>query len=284
MPAPTAPAWLITGCSTGIGREIAAAALRKNYRVVVTARNPGSVEDLCAAHPGLAIAVALDVTQPEQIAEAIAAADKAFGGIDVLCNNAAYGYMAAIEEGDDHEVRAMFETNFFGPLAMIKAVLPQMRQRGRGYIINISSQAGLMSNPGTAYYSSSKYALEGLTEGLSREVKPFGIRVTAVEPGPFRTEWSGRSLKQVEHPIADYAETVGARRAMITAMHGKMPGDPKRAGEAIVNLYDIAEPPLQLLLGGPVYHTYRAKLDGVIKSMVEWEPVTLAADFPPEEA
>jgi NAD(P)-dependent dehydrogenase (short-subunit alcohol dehydrogenase family) len=140
-----------------------------------------------------------------------------------------------------------------------------------------------MSNPGTAYYSATKYALEGLTEGLSREVKPFGIRVTAIEPGPFRTEWNGRSAKQVTNPIPDYEETVGARRAMIASMYGKMPGDPRRAGEAIVDLYDVAEPPLQLLLGGPVYHTYRAKLDGVLKSLTEWEKVTLAADFPPGE-
>jgi NAD(P)-dependent dehydrogenase (short-subunit alcohol dehydrogenase family) len=139
-----------------------------------------------------------------------------------------------------------------------------------------------MSYPGTAYYSSTKFALEGLTEGLAREVKPLGIRVTAVEPGPFRTDWSGRSLKQIDNPIEDYAGTVGARRNLISSMHEKMPGDPKRAGEAIVALYDVAEPPVQLLLGGPVYHTYRAKLDAVIASLKEWEAVTLATDFPPE--
>ncbi len=283
VPGYPAPVWLITGCSTGIGREIAIAALEKKFRVVLTARDPATVEDLRARYPGQAIAVALDVTRPDHIAAALAAADTAFGGVDVLCNNAGYGYMAGIEEGDEGEVRAMFETNFFGPLATIRAVLPQMRRRRSGYIINISSQAGLMSNPGTAYYSSTKFALEGLTEGLAREVKPFGIRVTAVEPGPFRTDWSGRSLKQIANPIEDYAGTVGARRAGITGMHGKFPGDPKRAGEAIVALYDVAEPPLQLLLGGPVYHTYRAKLDGVIASLKDWEAVTLATDFPPGE-
>jgi NAD(P)-dependent dehydrogenase (short-subunit alcohol dehydrogenase family) len=279
----TAQVWLITGCSTGIGREIAAEALGRGYRVALTARDPASVEAMCAAYPGKAIAVALDVTKPDQITQAVAETDRAFGGIDVLCNNAGYGYMAAIEEGDEAEVRAMFETNFWGPLKLINAVLPQMRARRSGYIINVTSQAGLMSNPGTAYYSSSKYALEGLTEGLSREVKPFGIRVTAVEPGPFRTDWSGRSLKQVKEPIPDYADNVGARRAMIVGMHGKLPGDPKRAAKAIVDLNDLAEPPLQLLLGGPVYHTYRAKLDGVIASLKEWEAVTLSADYPPEE-
>lgn len=283
MTASASPVWLITGCSTGIGREIAIAALKKNYRVVLTARRPETVEDLRRDYADRAIAMPLDVTKPAQIAAAIEAGNKAFGQIDVLCNNAAYGYMAAIEEGDDSEVRAMFETNFFGPLATIKAVLPQMRARRSGYIINISSQAGLMSNPGTAYYSASKHALEGLTEGLVREVKPFGIRVTAVEPGPFRTEWSGPSLKQVTNPIPDYEATVGARRAMIAGMHGKLPGDPRLAGEAIVNLYDVAEPPMQLLLGKVLYDTYKAKLAYVSQAIEDWAPVTLATDFPPDQ-
>lgn len=281
MSFPASPVWLITGCSTGIGREIAIAALKKGHRVVLTARKPATVEGLQAEYPDTSIAVALDVTKPEAIAAAVAAANERFGGIDVLCNNAAYGYMAAIEEGDDAEVRAMFETNFFGAVNTIKAVLPQMRTRRSGYIINISSQAGLMSNPGTAYYSATKHALEGLTEGLMREVKPFGIRVTAVEPGPFRTEWSGGSLKQVTNTIPDYEATVGARRAMIAGMHGKLPGDPRLAGEAIVNLYDIEEPPMQLLLGKVLYDTYTAKLATVSKSLKEWEAVTLATDFPP---
>jgi short-subunit dehydrogenase len=174
----------------------------------------------------------------------------------------------------------MFETNFFGALNTIKAVLPQMRARRSGYIINISSQAGLMANPGTAYYSATKHALEGLTEGLVRELKPLGIRVTAVEPGPFRTEWAGGSLKQVGNPIPDYAH-VAERRAMIAAMHGKLPGDPKLAGEAIVNLYDVAEPPMQLLLGKVLYDTYTAKLATVLKSIDDWKDVSLATDFPP---
>jgi NAD(P)-dependent dehydrogenase (short-subunit alcohol dehydrogenase family) len=283
MTFPASPVWLITGCSTGIGREIAIAALKKGHRVVLTARKPATVEGLQAEYPDTSIAVALDVTKADQVAAAVIAANQRFGGIDVLCNNAAYGYMAAIEEGDDAEVRAMFETNFFGAVATIKAVLPQMRTRRSGYIINISSQAGLMSNPGTAYYSATKHALEGLTEGLVREVKPFGIRVTAVEPGPFRTEWSGGSLKQVANTIPDYEATVGARRAMIAGMHGKLPGDPKLAGEAIVNLYDVAEPPMQLLLGKVLYDTYTTKLATVSKSLKDWEAVTLATDFPPGE-
>jgi NAD(P)-dependent dehydrogenase (short-subunit alcohol dehydrogenase family) len=280
MTFPASPVWLITGCSTGIGREIAIAALKKDHRVVLTARKPATVEGLQAEYPETSIAMPLDVTKADQIAAAVAAANDTFGRIDVLCNNAAYGYMAAVEEGDDAEVRAMFETNFFGALNTIKAVLPQMRARRSGYIINISSQAGLMANPGTAYYSATKHALEGLTEGLVRELQPLGIRVTAVEPGPFRTEWAGGSLKQVANPIPDY-EHVAARRAMIAQMHGKLPGDPKLAGEAIVNLYDVEEPPMQLLLGKVLYDTYTAKLATVSKSLKDWEAVTLATDFPP---
>ena len=280
MTFPTSPVWLITGCSTGIGREIAIAALKKGHRVVLTARKPATIEGLAAEYGDKAIAIALDVTKQDQIDAAIAAANDKFGGVDVLCNNAAYGYMSAVEEGDDAEVRAMFETNFFGVINTIKAVLPQMRARRSGYIINISSQAGLMANPGTAYYSATKHALEGLTEGLVRELKPLGIRVTAVEPGPFRTEWAGGSLKQVANPIADYAH-VTERREMIAKMHGKLPGDPKLAGEAIVNLYDVEEPPMQLLLGKVLYDTYTAKLATVSKSLKDWEAVTLATDFPP---
>lgn len=279
----TSPVWLITGCSTGIGREIAIAALEKGHRAVVTARKPSAVEDIQAQFPDRAVVAALDVTDPGQIAAAIETAHRAFGQIDVLCNNAGYGYMAAIEEGEEDEVRAMFEANFWGPLHLIRAVLPEMRARKSGYIINISSQAGLMANPGTAFYSASKHAMEGMTEGLVKEVKKFGIRVTAVEPGPFRTQWAGGSLKQVKNPMPDYEDNVGARRALIVQMFDKLPGDPKRAGQAIVDLYDVAEPPSQLLLGKVLLDTYRTKLDGVIASLNEWEAVTLATDYPPGE-
>jgi NAD(P)-dependent dehydrogenase (short-subunit alcohol dehydrogenase family) len=280
---PPSPVWLITGCSTGIGREIAVAALEKGHRAVVTARKPSAVEDIQAQFPDRAVVAALDVTDRGQIAAAIEAGHKAFGEIDVLCNNAGYGYMAAIEEGEEDEVRAMFEANFWGPLNLIRAILPEMRARGSGYIINISSQAGLMANPGTAFYSASKHAMEGMTEGLVKEVKKFGIRVTAVEPGPFRTQWAGGSLKQVKNPMPDYKDNVGARRALIVQMFDKLPGDPKRAGQAIVDLYDVAEPPSQLLLGKVLLDSYRAKLDGVIASLNAWEAVTLATDYPPGE-
>jgi NAD(P)-dependent dehydrogenase (short-subunit alcohol dehydrogenase family) len=272
--------WLITGCSSGIGRVLAETVLQRGYRVALTARNPATVADLQARYPERSIALTLDVTRAEQVAQVVAATTDRFGAIDVLVNNAAYGYLAAIEEGEDAEVRAMFETNFFGALAMVKAVLPGMRARGGGHVINVSSQAGLVSNPGTGYYSSTKFALEAMTEALSREVKPFGIRVSAIEPGPFRTDWSGRSLRQTATPIAAYADTVGARRAMVAAVDGKQPGDPQRAAEAIVQVAEMAEPPLHLLLGRIVLDSYRAKLEDMQKLLDEWEQVTLGADFP----
>jgi NAD(P)-dependent dehydrogenase (short-subunit alcohol dehydrogenase family) len=272
--------WLITGCSTGMGRDIALEALERGYRVVLTARNPDSVADLVARFPQRSTGVALDVTDRAQIDAAVAHARAKFGPIDVLVNNAGYGYIAAIEEGDLTEVRAMFETNFWGLLAVTRAVLPEMRARRSGQIINNSSQAGLMSYPGTAYYSTSKFAVEALSEGLSREVADFGIRVTAVEAGPVRTDWAGRSMKRAPTRIPDYAEVVGARAQLIVDMDGKQPGDPKRAAQAIVALAECENPPRQLLLGRGVLATYRQKLAEVGAMLDAWEEVTLSADYP----
>jgi len=204
-------AWLVTGCSSGIGRHIALAALARGHRVAVTARRTEAVEDIVAAHAERAIALPLDVTDKSQISRAVAETERHFGRLDVLVNNAGYGYMAAVEEGEDDEVRALFDTNFFGVVDTIKAVLPGMRQRGRGHVINISSMTGLVANPPNVYYSASKFALEALTEGLAKEVAPFGIHVTAIEPGAIRTDWSTRSMKESQRPISAYAEAVGAR-------------------------------------------------------------------------
>lgn len=274
--------WLITGCSSGIGREIAQAALARGYRVVVTARRVETVQELVDRYPGQAQARALDVTRSEQVADVVADTLQTLGRIDVLVNNAGYGYLAAIEEGEEAEIRAMFETNFFGSLAMCRAVLPGMRAQGSGHIINISSQAGLMSNPGTGYYSSSKFALEAMTEALCKEVAHFGIRVTAVEPGPFRTDFSGRSLKQTRTPLDAYADTVGARRKFVAEVDGKQPGDPKRAAEAIVDLAQLERPPLHLLLGRPVLEGFRQRLLDLQAEVDAWEAVTLGADYPAE--
>jgi NAD(P)-dependent dehydrogenase (short-subunit alcohol dehydrogenase family) len=276
------PAWLITGCSTGIGRHIALAALARGRRVAVTARNPKAVEDIVSEYPDRAVAMALDVTRRDQIQQVVAEAERAFDGIDVLVNNAGYGYMAAVEEGEDDEVRTMFDTNYFGAVDMIKAVLPGMRERGRGHIINISSMTGLVANPPNVYYSSTKFALEALTEGLAKEVGPFGIRVSAIEPGAVRTDWSARSMKETRRSIDAYADTVGARKALIKAAGGKFPGDPRRVADAVLMVSELEDPPLHLLLGHDVYNAYREKLTGLLESIEEWKSTTLDINFPPE--
>jgi len=275
--------WLITGCSTGIGREIALAALAKGHRVAATARNPAAIEDIVTAYPEQAIALPLDVTDARQIAKAVSQTEQAFEAIDVLVNNAGYGYMAAVEEGDDAEVRTMFDTNYFGAVDLIKAVLPGMRRRRDGHIINISSMTGLVSNPPNIYYSSSKFALESLTEGLAKELAPFGIRVTAIEPGAFRTDWGTRSMKETSQPIDDYDDMVGARRRMIREIGGALPGDPRKVGAAAVMITELEHPPLRLLLGQDVLDATREKLTAMLASINEWEAVTLDVDFPPEE-
>lgn len=275
--------WLITGCSTGIGREIARAVLEAGERVAVTARKPESVADLVEEFPDQALALALDVTNDAQIAAAVAATESAFGRLDVLVNNAGYGYVSAVEEGVDEDVRKMFDTNFFGAIAMIKAVLPGMRARKHGYIINISSMTGLVSNPGNVYYSASKFALESLSEGLRKELAPLGLRVSAVEPGLFRTDWSSRSMHESKPSISDYEATIGVRRELIRSSSGGEPGDPRKVGEAVLMLSRLESPPLRLLLGSDVLGANRAKLAEFQASMDEWEAVTLDVGFPENE-
>jgi NAD(P)-dependent dehydrogenase (short-subunit alcohol dehydrogenase family) len=273
--------WLITGCSSGMGREFAFEALRLGYRVVATARDPKTLGEFVERRPERARALPLDVTDRRQAEESVAKTIAEFGRIDVLVNNAGYGYLAAIEEGDEADVRAMFETNFWGLLAMTRAVLPHMRRQRSGHIVNNSSQSGLMSKPGTGYYSTTKWAVEALTEALVEEVAPFGIRVTALEAGPFRTDWAGRSMQRAKSQIADY-EAVHGRAQMIADMDGKQPGDPRGAARALVEVVRAKNPPRQLLLGKIVLDSYRAKLDTTRASLDEWEDLTLRADFAPE--
>jgi len=271
--------WLVTGCSSGIGRELTRAALEAGDCVAASARDVATVRDLAGIHPDRALALALDVTDVGQASHAVREVERRFGRIDVLVNNAGYGYLAAIEEGEEAEVRALFDTNFFGLVAMVKAVLPGMRGRRSGHVVNVSSMAGLVANPGTGYYSASKFAVEGMSEALSRELAPFGIRVTAVEPGPFRTHWAGRSMRRARTPLAAYADTVGARVAMIQELDGRQRGDPRRAAEAILRVVAHPDPPLHLLLGPEVVDALRAKLADLERSLALWEPVSRDVDF-----
>lgn len=272
--------WFITGCSTGIGREIARAALEAGHSVVVTARRVESVADFTDEYGDLAVTVALDVTDKEQIATAVRTATDAFGGIDVLVNNAGNGYLAAIEEGEDDQVRKLFDVNYFGVVDMIKAVLPGMRARGSGHIVNISSMTGLVANPPNGYYSSTKFALEALTEALAQEVKPFGIKVTAIEPGAFRTDWAARSMWESATPIGDYDDTVGSRKTMIKEFANHLPGDPRKAADAVLMVTGLDDPPLRLLLGRDVLKAVRDKLAAFSASIDEWAPVTKDVEFP----
>ncbi|MGV9300804.1 oxidoreductase [Amycolatopsis sp. NPDC003676] len=282
MPENTAPVWFITGCSTGLGRALATAVLERGLRAVVTARDPERVADLVAAYPGRAVSVALDVTDQQQITEAVAEAHRAFGQIDVLVNNAGYGYLAAAEEGEDAEIRALFDANVFGLMALTRAVLPGMRARRSGHVVSVSSLGGLAAFGATGYYHATKFAVEGFSESLAAEVAPLGIGVTIVEPAAFRTNWSGPSMRESAIRIDDYADTAGARRTSTLATYGKQPGDPDRAATAVIDAVTSAEPPLRLLLGQAAYAIATARLDTLRKTFDVWRDVTLSADFPKE--
>jgi NAD(P)-dependent dehydrogenase (short-subunit alcohol dehydrogenase family) len=272
--------WLITGCSTGFGREIARAALEAGHSVAVTARNVDAVADFADQFGDRALALPLDVTDRDQITAAVGSVEKTFGGIDVLVNNAGYGYMAAVEEGEDAEVRKLFDTNYFGVVDTLKAVLPAMRARRSGHVINISSMTGLVANPPNAYYSSTKFALEALTEALAKEVGPLGIKVTAIEPGAFRTDWAARSMQESSTPIGDYDDNVGARKTLIKQFADHLPGDPRKVAEAVLMVAGLDEPPLRLLLGRDVLAAVREKIADLTASIDHWESVTKNVNFP----
>jgi NAD(P)-dependent dehydrogenase (short-subunit alcohol dehydrogenase family) len=274
------PVWFITGCSTGFGRELAKATLDRGYRVVITARNAADVADLAIGHNERALIQALDVTKPDQIAASVAAAEVKFGAIDVLVNNAGIGYFAAIEESDDSEVRRMFEINFWGLANMTRAVLPGMRKRRTGHIVNISSMGGVRGAPAVGYYNATKFALEGLSEALAQETTPLGIKVLIVEPSGFRTDWAGRSANQTPHPIADYDSTAGARQRQIRGYSGKQPGDPVRAAAAIIQAVEASNAPLRLMLGKAALAAGRGKVEALSQDFESWAKVTEEADFP----
>jgi NAD(P)-dependent dehydrogenase (short-subunit alcohol dehydrogenase family) len=271
--------WLITGCSSGLGRALAEAVIGAGHNAVVTARNVSSVADLSDASPERVLAVALDVTKPEQVASAVQQAEQRFGGVDVLVNNAGYGYRSAVEEGDDADIRALFETHFFGSVAMIKAVLPGMRGRRSGAIVNISSIGAQFNPVGGGYYSAAKAAIEGISGSLHGELAPLGISVTVVEPGAFRTDFAGRSLAQSVTVIDDYAATAGQRRKEHDTLHGNQPGDPAKAGAAIMAAVESAEPPAFLLLGADALALYRYVAEERAKEIANWEQLTTSTNF-----
>ena len=274
------PVWFITGCSTGFGRELAQQVLARGWRAVVTARDKGRVADLVAGVGDRGLALDLDVTDAGQVAAAAQAAEAQFGRVDVLVNNAGYGYQASVEEGVEAEIRAQFDANVFGLFAMTRAVLPGMRARRRGHVLNITSVAGFVGFPGSGYYAASKHAVEGWSDALAAEGKPLGIRVTCIEPGPFRTDWAGRSLRQTPVAIPDYAETAGARMKTTAGYSGQQPGDPARAAAAMIAITEQADPPRHLVLGAFGIEAVTGKLRAALAGVEALRDVGLAADFP----
>ena len=276
--------WFITGCSTGFGRELAKHLLENNYRVVVTARSADKVQDLVEINPANAVSFNLDVTDKAQVQHIVAKAEEHFGKIDVLVNNAGFGYFGAIEESEEQEVRSMFETNFWGLANMTRAVLPKMRAQRSGTIVNISSIGGFVGFPGVGYYNATKFAVNGFSEALQKEVAPLGIKVIVVQPSGFRTDWAGRSANDAPHTIADYAETAGANQSAIRGYSGNQPGDPVRAAKAIVGAVESDNPPFNLLLGRAALKNARLRLDALKKDFDDWAQTSEGADFPDEAA
>ena len=271
--------WFITGCSTGLGRALATTVLARGDTVALTARNLAAVEDLAASYPDTALALALDVTDAAARRAAVGSALRRFGGIDVLVNNAGHGYRAAVEEADDDQVREVFATNFFGPVALIQEVLPSMRERRAGTIVTVSS-GGVRSCPiGAGHYVATKAALEALTSSLGKELEPLGITVMTVEPGAFRTDYK-RSLIQVRQAIDAYADTVGVRRREDLTEHRSQPGDPARAAEAIVTAVRSSTPPRLLVLGPDALAWFHRSVEELSADIDVWRHTSLSTSFP----
>ncbi len=272
--------WFITGASTGFGRLLAEEVLRRGGKVIATARSLEKVADLETKYPEKAKAYALDVTDPAQVISIVAQATACFAPVDVLVNNAGYGVTGAIEEVSEDEYLPMFETNVFGLLRVTRAFLPKMRERGSGHILNLSSIGGLIAMPGWGYYNATKFAVEGVTEALAGECEPLGIAVTAIEPGAFRTDFLGRSGKEAEVQIEDYAPTAGKAREYFQTQAGKQKGDPQRAVEAMIAVVEAEKPPRHLLLGDAALTRFRKRLEDWTGELDAWESTTAGADFP----
>lgn len=271
--------WFITGASTGFGRRLAEMALHRGDAVVATARKPEQVADLLHEYPETALALALDVTEQASVDAAVAAALGKFGRVDVLVNNAGYGLTGAVEEATEAEFMPVFETNVFGLIRVTRALLPQFRKQRAGNILNVSSIGGLIGSPGWAYYNATKFAVNGFSEALTAEMAPLGVHVTIVEPGPFRTDFLGRSGVEAEQRIADYDATAGKTRQYFHEQAGKQPGDPERAVAAMIAAVEAAEPPKHLVLGKLAFDRMQARLEVWKKDLEAWRETSVGADF-----
>src|SRR5258707_11777818 len=270
--------WFVTGSSRGLGRTLVEAILAAGDRVIATARKPEELKDLSATYADSIRAVKLDVTSPADVEKAVATAVEAFGRIDVLINNAGYGFLGAFEEMSDDEFKGQIDTNFWGVVNVTRAILPHLRQQGSGHIIQITSIGGRSAFPGFSGYHAAKFAVEGLSEALALEVKPLGIKVTIVEPGGFRTDFAGAAMAFAK-PIEAYAPTVGAMRGYMEAHDGKQPGDPRKAAMAIMKIVDLAEPPLRLPLGNDALAFLRYGYKNSTEEVERWAEITESTDF-----
>jgi NAD(P)-dependent dehydrogenase (short-subunit alcohol dehydrogenase family) len=271
--------FLITGVSSGLGKAFAEAALDAGHRVIGTARSPDAATAFATLAPGRAYAVLLDVTDFDAIPGAVARAEHEGGPIDVLVNNAGYGHEGVLEESPLDDIRRQFDANVFGAVAMIKAVLPGMRERRSGHIVNVTSMGGFITMPGITYYCGSKFALEGISEALAKEVKHLGVRVTALAPGQFRTDWAGRSMVRSPRHITDYDTVMDPIRAARQAKSGNQPGDPAKAAQAILKLVAAENPPGRLYLGADALRLVEEKIEAMKAEIAAWESVSRSTDF-----
>ncbi len=271
--------FLITGVSSGLGRAFAAGALEAGHRVVGTVRRKTDATSFAALAPGRAHPLVLDVTDFDAIPTAVAGAGQVAGPIDILVNNAGYGHEGVLEESSMDDLERQFAANVFGPVAMMKAVLPGMRERRRGHIVNVTSMGGFITMPGITFYCGSKFALEGISEALGKEVASLGIRVTALAPGQFRTDWAGRSMDRTPRSIADYDQVMDPIRAGRRAKSGNQPGDPVKAAQALLALVEAPHPPVRLFLGDDALGLVEQKLDAMRSEIAAWEAVSRATSF-----
>lgn len=273
--------WLITGCSTGLGRALAAHALTRGHRVIATARQPEQLQDLVASNSETCRALPLDVTDAAEVTSAVGEAAHVWGRIDVVVNNAGYGLVGAFEELSEERITRNFETNFFGALSVIRATLPILRAQKAGHIINISAAAAISNYAGFSIYGATKAALESVSESLAAELRPLGIKVTIVQPGPFRTDFISRSMERAEQRIAEYESSSGKFLRLLESMDGKQPGDPAGAAEAILAAAAAEAPPLRLVLGKYAIDKVRRLASARERELATWEAVGRAADAPP---
>jgi NAD(P)-dependent dehydrogenase (short-subunit alcohol dehydrogenase family) len=272
--------WFITGVSSGFGRALAEALVSRGERVVGTLRNEDQRTQFEALSPGKSLGYLLDVRDHDAVRRVVAQIEEEVGAIDVLVNNAGYGYEGSVEEATPGAIRAQFDVNLFGAVSVLQAVLPFMRSRRTGHILNVTSMGGLMTFPGVGVYNASKFALEGINEALASEVRQFGIKVTAIEPGAFRTDWAGRSMTRASRTISDYASLLEPISASRAARSGKQPGDPARAALAIIKVVESEHPPVHLLLGTDAVKFVREKIATLTKEIDDWESLSASTDFP----